>query len=203
MKIICIGRNYVDHAKELKNDVPDKPIFFIKPETALLRNNQPFFYPEFSKDIHHEVEIVVRINRVGKNIEKQFANRYYGDIGLGLDLTARDLQKEAKEKGLPWEIAKAFDHSAVLGQFILLNKLPNVKEINFSLTKNDEVVQKGNTKDLIFSFDDVISYVSQFITLKIGDLIYTGTPAGVGPLKIGDKLIGYIEGEKKLECEIK
>lgn len=203
MKIICIGRNYVDHAKELKNDVPKKPVFFLKPETALLRNNQPFFYPEFSKEVHHEVEIVLRINRVGKNIEKQFANRYYSDIGIGLDLTARDLQNEAKEKGLPWEIAKAFDFSAVIGQFVLMSKLPNPEAINFSLNKNDEVVQSGNTKDLIFSFDEIVSYVSQFLTLKIGDLIFTGTPAGVSPLKIGDKLTAFIEGEKKLECEIK
>ena len=203
MKIICIGRNYVDHAKELNNDVPDKPIFFLKPETALLRNNQPFFYPEFSKEIHHEVEIVLRINRVGKNIEKQFANRYYSDIGIGLDLTARDLQNEARKKGLPWELAKAFDNSAVLGQFLLLSKIPNRESINFSLKKNDETVQQGSTKDLIFSFEDIISYVSQFLTLKIGDLIFTGTPAGVGPLKIGDKLTAFIEDKKMLECEIK
>ncbi len=203
MKIICIGRNYVDHAKELNNPLPGKPVFFLKPDTSLLRNNQPFYHPDFSDEVHYEVEIILRINRVGKNIEPEFADRYFSDLGLGIDFTARDLQRDAKEKGLPWELAKAFDNSAVLGTFKQKRKFDDVENIRFYLEKNGEKVQEGNTKDMIFNFNHIISYVSRFLTLKIGDLIYTGTPAGVGPVKIGDKLIGYIEGEKMFECEIK
>ncbi|MFW5656429.1 MAG: fumarylacetoacetate hydrolase family protein [Bacteroidota bacterium] len=203
MKIICIGRNYVDHAKELNNPLPGKPVFFLKPDTSLLRNNQPFYHPDFSDEVHYEVEIILRINRVGKNIEPEFADRYFSDLGLGIDFTARDLQRDAKEKGLPWELAKAFDNSAVLGTFKQKRKFDDVENIRFYLEKNGEKVQEGNTKDMIFNFNHIISYVSRFLTLKIGDLIYTGTPAGVGPVKIGDKFIGYIEGEKMFECEIK
>jgi 2-keto-4-pentenoate hydratase/2-oxohepta-3-ene-1,7-dioic acid hydratase in catechol pathway len=203
MKIICIGRNYIEHAKELNNAVPAEPVFFMKPDSALLLNNKPFFLPEFSNDVHHEVEVVVRINRLGKHIEEQFANRYYNEVGLGVDFTARDIQQKCKEKGLPWEIAKAFDQSAPLGNFIEVEKLPNKNSINFELYKNDELVQKGNTIDMIFSIDKIIAYVSQFVTLKIGDLIYTGTPPGVGPVKIGDKLTGKLENKIMFEFLVK
>ena len=203
MKIICIGRNYSEHAKELGNDVPTEPVFFMKPDSALLLNNRPFFIPDFSNDVHHEVEIVVRINRLGKHIEEQFANRYYREIGLGIDFTARDIQKKCKEKGLPWEIAKAFDQSAQLGNFIEVDKLPDRNAINFELYKNGELIQKGNTRDMIFTIDQIIAYVSKFLTLKIGDLIYTGTPSGVGSVKIGDKLTGKIEGKEYFEFDIK
>ena len=195
MKIICIGRNYIDHAKEINNPVPDQPVFFMKPDSALLLKNKPFFIPEFSKDVHHEVELVVRINRLGKHIEKQFAHRYYNEIGLGIDFTARDIQKKCKEKGLPWEIAKAFDYSAVLGHFKKLSDLPNEKEIQFELYKNEKLIQQGNSKDMLFGIDDIICFISQYVTLKIGDLIYTGTPAGVGPVTINDKLVGKLEGD--------
>ena len=204
MKIIAIGRNYVEHAKELNNAVPDKPVFFLKPETALLQKNRAFYYPEFSKDIHYEAEIVVKINKIGKYIEEEFASRYYDEIGIGIDFTARDLQKIQKEKGLPWEIAKAFDHSAPICQtFIKKDKFKNVQDINFSLDINGQRVQTGNTKDMLFSIDKIIAYVSKFVSLKMGDLIYTGTPSGVGPIKIGDRLIASIEGEELLNFEIK
>ncbi len=203
MKIICIGRNYVEHAKELNNPLPKKPIFFLKPESALIQKNQPFFYPEFSTDIHYETEIVIRICKVGKHIQQKFAQNYFDKIGIGFDLTARDLQNECKSKGLPWEIAKGFDQSAPLGLFKPKSAFKNINNLNFSLKINDEIKQHGNTKDLIFSFDQLIAYVSQFMTLKIGDLIFTGTPAGVGPLKIGDHLEAFIEDEKCLELKIK
>jgi 2-keto-4-pentenoate hydratase/2-oxohepta-3-ene-1,7-dioic acid hydratase in catechol pathway len=203
MKIIAIGRNYINHAKELNNPVPENPIFFMKPDSAIIQNNRPFFYPDFSKDIHHEIEIVVKINRLGKNIEERFAHRYYDEIALGVDFTARDLQKKAKEKGLPWEIAKAFDGSAPLSKFLKLSDLPNIQNINFNLLKNGEEVQKGNTIDMIFSVDKLIAYVSQFITLKIGDLIFTGTPEGVGSVDINDHLEGFIEGQKLIDFYVK
>ncbi len=203
MKIICIGRNYADHAKELNNPLPEKPVFFMKPDTSLLRNNQPFFLPGFSSDLHYEVEVILRINRVGKNIEKQFAHRYYSDVGLGIDFTARDLQRECKEKGLPWEISKGFDGSAVIGSILKMETLGDIHSLDFSLQKNGETVQRGNTGNMIFSFDDIISYISQFLTLKIGDLIFTGTPAGVGPVKAGDKLEGFIEKKQMFTCEVK
>jgi acylpyruvate hydrolase len=193
MKIICIGRNYIDHAKELNNPVPKQPIFFMKPDSALLLNNKPFYLPAFSNDMQYETELVVRINRLGKHIDRQFTNRYYNEIGLGIDFTARDIQKNCMENGLPWEISKAFDSSAVLGSFKGLNQLQNKENIHFELFKNEELVQQGNSKDMIFNVDDIIAYVSQFVTLKIGDLIYTGTPAGVGPVSINDRLIGKIE----------
>jgi acylpyruvate hydrolase len=202
MKIIAIGRNYINHAKELNNEVPKEPVFFMKPETALLQKNQPFYYPEFSKDIHYEVELVIKINRVGKHIPKEFAHRYFNEIALGIDFTARDLQQKAKEKGLPWEKAKAFDHSAPISKFFDKNDYKSINNINFSLTKNGEIVQNGNSSDMIFSVDNIIAYVSQFVTLKIGDLIFTGTPEGVGPVQVGDKLVASLEGQEVLTVDI-
>jgi 2-keto-4-pentenoate hydratase/2-oxohepta-3-ene-1,7-dioic acid hydratase in catechol pathway len=203
MKIICIGRNYIDHAKELDNPIPEQPIYFMKPDCALLINNKPFYLPDFSNDVQHEVELVVKINRLGKHIEKQFAHRYYNEIGLGVDLTARDVQKKCMAEGLPWEIAKSFDSSAPLGKFKNINDFAKQDNIGFELLINEKIVQKGQSKDMLFSIDDIISYVSKFITLKIGDLIYTGTPAGVGPVKVGDTLIGKIEGEEMFNFEVK
>lgn len=192
MKIICIGRNYSEHAKEMNSDVPDKPVFFIKPDTCLNRNNQPFFYPEFTKDLHYELEVVIRFNRIGRSVNKRFAHRYYDAVSLGIDFTARDLQQECKQKGLPWEIAKAFDYSAPIGEFIPKEEIEDLGNIEFRLEKNDVVVQQGNTRDMIFSFDELIDYVSRFVTFRIGDYMYTGTPAGVGPVQVGDRLKGYL-----------
>lgn len=203
MKIICIGRNYAEHAKELQNDIPAEPVIFLKPETALILPGFPFFYPDFSQNIHHEIEIVVKINRLGKNIEPQFAHRYYHEIGLGIDFTARDLQDECKKKGLPWEKAKAFDGSALAGKFIPVENLQDKENIAFHLLKNGEKVQQGFSKDMLFSIDQLISRISRYFTLKIGDLIYTGTPAGVGPVKIGDKLEGFLEGTPNFALSIK
>ena len=203
MKIICIGRNYADHAKELNNPVPVNPVFFMKPDSSLLINNKPFFYPSFSKEIHYETEIVLKVSKLGKSIYPQFANRYYEEIGIGIDFTARDLQNICKKEGHPWEIAKAFDQSAVLGKFVPKTSLPDLSAINFQLELNDITVQKGNTRDLLFSFDELISYVSTFVTLKTGDLIYTGTPAGVGPVKIGDHLVASLEGQVLLDFRVK
>ena len=203
MKIICIGRNYAEHAKEMNAAVPTEPVFFLKPDTALIKDDQPFYYPDFSKDIHHEVELVLKISKPGKNIDEQFAGRYYEEIGIGIDFTARDIQAKCKEKGLPWEKAKAFDGSAPIGRFIHKTKIADLGSVNFSLSLNGTPVQKGNTKDLLFSFDAVIAYVSKFFTLKTGDLIYTGTPEGVGPVKPGDRLQAYIENEELLNFEIK
>lgn len=203
MKIICIGRNYAEHAKELNNAIPTEPVFFMKPDTALLKDGEPFYFPEFTKDLHHEIEIVLKINKVGKHIEEQFANKYYDEIGLGIDFTARDLQNIAKEKGMPWEKAKAFDGSAPIGKFISKTALGNLNDISFELKINGKSRQAGNTKDLLFSFDKIISYVSKFVTLKVGDLIYTGTPEGVSAVHIGDKLQGYINGDIFLEFDVK
>ena len=203
MKILAIGRNYADHAKELNNPVPTEPVVFLMPETALIRNNKPFFYPDFSNDIHYEVELVIKINKLGKNIDEKFAHRYYDEIGIGIDFTARDIQSKLKSKGLPWEIAKSFDGAAPLGDFMTIENFGSVDNINFSLSKNDEVVQQGNSKDMIFSFDSIIAHVSKYFTLKIGDLIYTGTPVGVGPVKIGDTLIAKIEDKELLKVWIK
>jgi 2-keto-4-pentenoate hydratase/2-oxohepta-3-ene-1,7-dioic acid hydratase in catechol pathway len=203
MKFICIGRNYAEHAKELNNAIPAEPVIFFKPETALLVGRQPFFYPEFSKDIHYECEIVFRINRLGKNIQKKFAHRYYDEIGLGIDFTARDLQNDLKSKGLPWEKAKGFDGSAVLGKFIPLADIKNKSNIEFQLLKNGTIVQCGFSKDMIFDIDAIIEHVSQFVTLKIGDVIFTGTPAGVGPVAVGDQLEGLLEGELNFSLMIK
>jgi acylpyruvate hydrolase len=201
MKIICIGRNYSEHAKEMKADVPSEPVFFMKPETALLREKD-FYFPSFTKDLHHEIELVLKVCKPGKHIAKEFAHKYYSEIGLGIDFTARDLQAECKSKGLPWEKAKAFDNSAPVGRFISKEKLEE-SNIAFSLKVNGETRQQGNSKDLLFSFDTIISYVTSFVSLKTGDLIFTGTPSGVGPVKIGDRLEGYISEELFLSLNIK
>lgn len=204
MKIICIGRNYVDHVKELQNDIPDEPVFFMKPDSSLLRNNDPFYIPNWSKDVHHEIELVIKIKRLGKNIEKRFAHRYYDEIGLGIDFTARDVQNKLKDKGLPWEKAKAFDQAAVLSNtFIDKTVFPDQENIAFQLKINGKEIQKGSSELMIFSFDEIISYVSKYVTLKIGDLIYTGTPAGVGAVKVGDHLEGFLEDKKLLDFMIK
>lgn len=204
MKIICIGRNYVEHVKELKNEIPDEPVFFMKPDSALLRNNDPFYIPGWSKDLHHEIELVIKINRLGKNIEKKFASRYFDEIGLGIDFTARDVQNTLREKGLPWEKAKAFDQSAVISNtFIDKTVFTDQESAQFSLNINGNPVQRGNSGLMIFNFEEIISHVSKYVTLKIGDLIYTGTPAGVGPVKIGDHLEGFLEDKKLLDFYIK
>ncbi len=208
MKIICIGRNYVDHAKELNNPVPSKPVVFMKPPTALLVNEKPFYYPDFSKDVHHEIEVVLKVCKNGKSVQPEFASSYYKEIALGIDFTARDLQQELKTKGQPWELAKGFDNSAVLGKFVPLEKVQKEGNIEFHLKKNGEVVQHGFTRDLIFNFDFLIVFISKYFKLMQGDLIYTGTPAGVGPVQIGDKLEGYVlttsgEEEHLLSCKIK
>lgn len=203
MKIICVGRNYADHAKELKNEVPTEPVIFMKPKNALLQNNHPFYYPEFTDNLHYECELVLRICKNGKHIQEKFADKYYDQIGIGIDFTARDLQDKQKQKGLPWEIAKAFDNSAVVGQFIPITPELDKKDINFCLYKNKEIVQHGNTKDLLFSFDFLVAYISKFFTLNIGDLVFTGTPAGVGPVEIGDTLEAFIENDSLLEFMVK
>lgn len=202
MKIICIGRNYADHAKELKNEIPSEPVIFLKPDTALIPKRNPFFIPEFTKDLHHELELVVRINRVGKHIEERFASRYYSQITLGIDFTARDVQKQCKEKGLPWEKAKAFDGSAPLGDWIDLDQR-DIQNLNIELKKNGEVVQSGNTSDMLFTVDRLIAEVSKYFTLKIGDVIFTGTPAGVGPVVANDLLEAFLDGNKCLNLRIK
>ena len=202
MKIFCIGRNYSEHAKELGNAVPENPVVFSKPDTALLKNGEPFYHPDFSNDIHHEIELVIRINKMGKKIQPKFARNYFNEIGLGIDFTARDVQQQLKEKGLPWELAKAFDGSAPLGDFINIESV-DLKSIQFSLSKNGSIVQQGNTAHMIFSFEEIVSFISQYFTLKVGDLIFTGTPAGVSKVSIGDILEGFIEQQKMLVCEVK
>ena len=203
MKIICIGRNYADHAKEMKAEIPSAPLFFMKPDTALLKSGNPFYFPDFTNEIHYECEVVVKISKPGKHISEKFAHKYYDEIGLGIDFTARDLQQACKEKGLPWEIAKAFDSSAVISNEFISKTDLNLEELKFELEKNGEVVQNGNTRDFIFTIDQIISYVSQFVTLKTGDLIFTGTPAGVGPIVIGDELRGKIGDKLLFEVSIK
>ena|SRR5690606_9034079 len=203
MKIICIGRNYTEHIKELENEKPANPVIFLKPDTAILVKKQPFFIPDFSSEIHHEVEILVKINRVGKYIDKKFAHKYYNEIGLGIDFTARDLQKDLKEKGLPWEKAKAFDGSAVIGDWIPKSEIKDINAIEFSLKKNDNIVQKGNTSHMLYKIDELIEYISKYFTLKIGDIIFTGTPAGVGKVTENDKLIGFIENKKMFSITVK
>ncbi len=202
MKIICIGRNYGAHAKELGNEVPEKPVIFCKPDTALLKNNEPFYLPDFSKDIHHEIEVVVKIDKMGKSIAPQFAHKYYSEYTLGVDFTARDLQSELKSKGLPWELAKAFDNSAVVGEFVAKAET-DLKQLEFQLSKNGTLAQQGNTRDMLFDIDAIISFVSYYFTLKTGDLIFTGTPAGVGPVAIGDKLTGESGGKTFFNFEVK
>ncbi|MFC2101799.1 fumarylacetoacetate hydrolase family protein [Bacteroidota bacterium] len=203
MKIICIGRNYHAHIKELGNEVPAEPVFFFKPDTSLLIRNRPFYYPEFSSDIHYEAELVLKICKVGKNIQPKFAHTYYDKVGIGIDFTARDIQDRAKQKGLPWFTAKGFDHSAPVSTFLPKSDFPDPKNINFSLNLNGETVQQGNTSLMIHSFDDILVQASRFVTLRTGDLLFTGTPAGVGPVKIGDLLEGYIEGNLMLKCNVK
>jgi 2-keto-4-pentenoate hydratase/2-oxohepta-3-ene-1,7-dioic acid hydratase in catechol pathway len=203
MKIICIGRNYVDHIEELGNEKPKDPVVFLKADTAILPKKMPFVIPEFSNDVHHEVELVVKINRLGKHIDEKFAHKYYSEIGLGIDFTARDLQSELKSKGLPWEKSKSFDGAAVLGEFIPVSTFEDIQNINFSLKKNDEIVQNGNSSLMIHNIDSIISYVSRFFTLKIGDLIYTGTPAGVSKVNEGDVLTGFIENKENFRIRVR
>ena len=203
MKIICIGLNYMDHIREMNNPIPQVPVFFLKPDSSIIRNNKPFFYPEFTNDLHYELEVVLKINRLGRNISEKFAHRYFSEIGLGIDFTARDLQRLCKEKGMPWEMSKAFDGSAPISEFVPKDKFEDLNKIRFKLEKNDVIVQNGNTRDLVFTFDRIISYVSKFITLRTGDLIFTGTPVGVGPVKIGDRLKAYLEEDLMLDFFIK
>lgn len=203
MKIIAIGRNYAEHAKELNNPVPTTPVIFMKPDTALLKENKPFYHPDFSEDVHHEIELVLKISKEGKHISEKFAANYYEEIGLGIDFTARDVQARHKEKGLPWELAKAFDGSAPISTFVPKTKFESVYDINFKLDINGETRQQGNTRDLLFPFESIIAFVSKYITLKKGDLIFTGTPPGVSKVKIGDRLEGYLEDEKMLDFYVK
>lgn len=203
MKILAIGRNYAEHIAELKNEVPDEPVIFFKPDTALLKNNEPFYYPEFTQDIHYEVELLLRISKEGKNITAKFASKYYDAIGLGIDFTARDLQSKAKSKGLPWTLAKGFNGSAPVSEFLPVTGFPDLKDINFKLLLNGEEKQVGHSGMMLNTFDEIIAYISRFITLKKGDIIFTGTPQGVGPIKIGDRLEGFIEDKKLLDFEIK
>ncbi|WMI65860.1 fumarylacetoacetate hydrolase family protein [Aestuariibaculum sp. YM273] len=197
MKIICIGRNYTEHIKELENEKPTDPVVFLKPDTSVLLKKQPFFIPDFSNDVHHEVEILVKINRIGKHIDKKFAHKYYSEIGLGIDFTARDVQSELKAKGLPWEKAKAFDGAAVIGNWLPVSDFEDIDAVEFSLKKNDKIVQLGNTSHMLWKIDELIEYVSKYFTLKIGDIIFTGTPSGVEKVNANDKLKGYI-GEKEM-----
>lgn len=207
MKIICIGRNYAEHAKELNNPIPENPVVFMKPPSAMLVNGKPFYYPDFTKDLHYECEVVLKICKNGRHIQPEFAAEYYDQVGLGIDFTARDVQDQLKKKGHPWEIAKGFDGSAVMGSFLPLSDLPDRSAIEFQLKKNGEVVQHGNTHDMLNSFEAIIVYVSKYFKLQVGDYIFTGTPAGVGPVQIGDKLEGFLavkEGMKQLlSCEVK
>lgn len=203
MKILAIGQNYTEHNKELNSNHPSEPVVFMKPDTALLRNNKPFYLPDFSEDLHYETELIVKINRLGKNIDPKFAHRYYSEIGLGVDFTARDLQRKLKNEGKPWEICKAFDNSAVIGDFLPVEMFPDVQDIHFSLQLNDKTVQNGHSADMIFPVNELIAYVSRFFTLKIGDILFTGTPAGVGKVSVGDRLEGYINENKMFDFKIK
>ena len=203
MKIICIGRNYLDHAKELGNKIPTSPLFFLKPDTAIQPKGHPFFIPDFSNNIHFEVELVVKISKNGKNIDEKFAHKYYDEIGIGIDFTARDIQEDCKKNGLPWEKAKGFDGSAQISNEFINKKSLNLEDINFSLNLNNSLMQKGNSKNMIFSFDQIISYISKYYTLRAGDLIYTGTPSGVRKVEIGDSLSCFINGREMLKVNIK
>jgi 2-keto-4-pentenoate hydratase/2-oxohepta-3-ene-1,7-dioic acid hydratase in catechol pathway len=203
MKIICIGRNYADHISELNNEKPEEPVIFMKADSSVLLKKFPFVIPEFTNDVHHEVELLVKINKVGKYIDKKFAHKYYDEIGLGIDFTARDLQSKLKEKGLPWEKAKAFDGSAVISDFLPKNNFSSLESINFELRKNNEVVQKGNTNLMLWNVDELISYVSQFFTLKKGDIIFTGTPKGVAKVSVGDLLEGFIEDKQMFKINVR
>ena len=203
MKIICIGRNYVKHIEELKNERPSEPVIFMKPDSAILLKQHPFVIPEFSNDIHHEIELIVKINKVGKYIDTKFAHKYYDEISVGIDFTARDLQNELKAKGLPWEKAKSFDGSAVIGDFLPKSQFNSLENVTFELTNNNEIVQKGNANEMLWKIDEIISYVSQFFTLKIGDIIFTGSPEGVAAVKPEDVLEGFLEGNKLFSIQIK
>ena len=203
MKLICVGRNYTAHIEELDNERPKDPILFLKPDTSILLKKNPFFIPEFSNDVHYEVEVLVKIKRIGKHIQQKFAHKYYDEIGLGIDFTARDLQQELKAKGLPWEKAKGFDGAAVIGNFLPKTSFTNVDDINFSLEKNGEVVQKGNTSHMLWKIDALVEYISKYFTLKIGDIIFTGTPSGVGKVDANDVLTGYIEDKELFSIKVK
>lgn len=203
MKIICVGRNYFDHIYELKNEKPDSPILFLKPETSIIQNKQPFFIPDFSNDVQYEVEVLIKINRLGKGISPQFSHKYYDEIGLGIDFTARDIQNKLKKDSLPWEKSKSFDGSALIGNWINKKNIDNLNNLDFRLTKNGDIVQKGNTSEMIWKIDELISRISKFFTLKIGDIIFTGTPSGVGRVNENDKLIGYINDKECFSIKIK
>ncbi len=204
MKIICVGRNYTEHITELANEKPEEPVLFMKPDTSVLLKKQPFFIPDFSEDVHYEVEVLVRINKIGKHIQSKFSHKYYDEIGLGIDFTARDLQQKLKDKGLPWEKAKGFDGAAVISpKWINKKELGNVDDLDFRLEKNDEVVQKSNTSHMLWKIDELIAYLSTYFTLKIGDVIFTGTPAGVGPVKAEDQLTGFLQNKKMFSIKIK
>ena len=204
MKIICIGRNYTDHISELQNEKPEDPVIFLKPDTSILLKKQPFFIPDFSEEVHYEVEVLVKIKKVGKHIQEKFAHKYYDEIGLGIDFTARDLQQKLKKKGLPWEKAKAFDGAAVIGEkWLAKDSVADINMLNFSLEKNGETVQKSNTELMLWKIDELIAYVSQFFTLKIGDIIFTGTPAGVGKVSAEDRLTGFIEDKQIFSIQTK
>jgi 2-keto-4-pentenoate hydratase/2-oxohepta-3-ene-1,7-dioic acid hydratase in catechol pathway len=203
MKIICIGRNYLDHVNELNNEKPEEPVIFIKSDSSVLINKNPFVIPEFSNNVHHEIEVIAKICKVGKYIDKKFAHKYYNQISVGVDFTARDLQQKLKDKGLPWEKAKSFDGSSVIGKWINKEELNTVNDLNFKLLKNEQIVQQGNTNDMFHSLDEIISYVSKYFTLKIGDVIFTGTPAGVSKVNEGDKLVGFLEEKELFSIRIK
>jgi 2-keto-4-pentenoate hydratase/2-oxohepta-3-ene-1,7-dioic acid hydratase in catechol pathway len=203
MKILCIGRNYAEHIAELNNERPSEPVIFLKPDTAILKDNEPFYHPDFSNDVHHEVELILKINKVGKNIEAKFAHKYYDEIALGIDFTARDVQSKLKDKGLPWEKAKAFNGSAPISNFISKSQFADLKNLNFHLEINNETRQKGNTAMMLWNFDEIIAEISKYFTLKTGDLIFTGTPSGVSAVKIGDKLTGFIEDKEMFSFEVK
>ncbi|MDD4971761.1 MAG: fumarylacetoacetate hydrolase family protein [Paludibacter sp.] len=203
MKIFAIGQNYVEHNKELNSKNPTEPVVFMKPDTALLKNNKPFYIPDFTNELHYETELIIKFNRLGKNIEQGFSNRYYAEIGLGVDFTARDLQRKLKAEGKPWELSKAFDNSAVIGNFLPVSELGDIQNINFRLDLNGKTVQNGNSKDMIFEINELVAYVSRFFTIKIGDLLFTGTPVGVGKVAIGDRLEGYIFDKKMFDFYIK
>lgn len=203
MKIICIGRNYTDHIAELENEKPSDPVVFLKPDTSILLKKQPFFIPDFSNDVHHEVEVLIRINRIGKYIDKKFAHKYYEEIGLGIDFTARDLQSQLKSKGLPWEKAKSFDGAAVVGNWVSKEEFENLNDLNFHLEKNGDKVQIGNTSHMLWKIDEIIAYVSKYFTLKIGDIIFTGTPAGVSKVEANDELVGYLENKQLFSIRVK
>lgn len=203
MKIFCVGRNYTEHAKELGNEIPDEPVIFMKPKSALLQPHTPFYYPEFTNELHYECELVIRVSKNGKYIQEKFASKYYDAVTVGIDFTARDIQNELKAKGLPWEKAKAWDNSAVVGKWVLMNDVKSRKSINFGLYKNKELVQQGNSADMIHDFDSIISYISNFFSVNIGDVIFTGTPAGVGEVVVGDELEGVLEDNSLFQLEIK